>query len=168
MTDALPEPLLGEWACLGIIAQEPAHGWAVVRRLKPDGDIGRVWHLSRPLTYRALDRLERRAWIEPVAREPGEGGPNRTILAATRSGRESFAGWLNTPVDHLRDLRSELLVKLVFAEQSDVAVGDMLAEQRSIVERIASSFDAGSPDVVERWRAETAAAALRFLDGYGV
>ena len=31
--------LLGEWACLGILAEAPAHGFAVAARLKPDGDI---------------------------------------------------------------------------------------------------------------------------------
>ena len=45
--------LLGEWACLGVLYQGPMHGFAIASRLKPDGDIGRVWSLSRPLTYRS-------------------------------------------------------------------------------------------------------------------
>ena len=51
------QPLLGEWACLGIIYPTPTHGFAVAARLKPAGDVGRVWSLSRPLTYRCLELL---------------------------------------------------------------------------------------------------------------
>lgn len=160
-------PLLGEWACLGILAEQPAHGWAVAARLRPDGDVGRIWQLSRPLTYRAIDQLTRRRWIEPVAEEPGDAGPNRTILAPTRVGRAQFRGWLRTPVEHQRDLRSELLLKLVFAGRLGVDVGDMLTRQRAIVARHAAALTAACgadpADVVALWRLESTLAAQRFL-----
>jgi PadR family transcriptional regulator AphA len=160
--------LLGEWACLGIRYDTPAHGWAVATRLRPDGDIGRVWYLSRPLTYRAIDQLVGRAWIAAVGEEPGAGGPNRTILAATRAGRAQFRAWLRTPVEHLRDLRSELLLKLVFADDLGVDLGDMIARQRTIVDSLATALSeraSDEPDVVHLWRAAATAAAQRFLDG---
>jgi DNA-binding PadR family transcriptional regulator len=164
----LRDPLLGEWACLGIIAEGPAHGWAVAARLRPDGDIGRIWQLSRPLTYRAIDLLVQRGWIEPVAEERGEAGPNRTILAATRSGRARLRAWLRTPVEHQRDLRSALLLKLVFAERHRVDIADMLERQRAIVDRhaelLAAAADADPGDVVALWRVESTRAAQRFLD----
>ncbi len=158
-------PLLGEWACLGILYEQPAHGWAIVKRLRPDGDIGRIWHLSRPLTYRALDQLGRREWIEPVAEEPGIAGPNRTVLAASRLGRSRFRSWLRTPVPHLRDLRSELLLKLVFAELHQVDISDMLERQGAIVDEHAAQLaDVGrGDDVVALWRLEATRAAQRFL-----
>jgi hypothetical protein len=49
--------LLGEWACLGALDAGPSHGFALAEQLGPSGPIGRVWSLSRPLTYRAIDRL---------------------------------------------------------------------------------------------------------------
>lgn len=163
--DHAREPLLGEWACLGILVAEPAHGWAIVKRLRPDGDIGRVWHLSRPLTYRSIEQLTARGWIEPVAEEPGHAGPNRTILTATRTGRARFRAWLATPVPHVRDLRSELLLKLVFAERYGIDVSEMLVRQREIVatqaDRLASGPD---DDVVAVWRSEATEAARRFID----
>jgi DNA-binding PadR family transcriptional regulator len=164
---ARPTALLGEWACLGILYDRPAHGWAVATRLRPEGDIGRVWYLSRPLTYRAIDQLSARGWIEAVGEEPGAGGPNRTILAATRTGRAQFRSWLRTPVEHLRDLRSELLLKLVFAEQLTIDLGEMLGRQRAIVDGLAAALAervVDEPDVVHLWRAEATAAARRFLD----
>lgn len=160
------EPLLGEWACLGILYDEPAHGWAIVKRLRPDGEIGRIWHLSRPLTYRALDQLTARGWIRPVGEEPGSAGPNRTILAATRTGRARLRSWLGTPVPHLRDLRSELLLKLVLADRCGVDVSAMLDQQRVIVEEQAELLAAtvADDDVVGLWRTEATRAAARFLD----
>jgi DNA-binding PadR family transcriptional regulator len=162
-----PSALLGEWACLGVLYDTPAHGWAVATRLRPDGDIGRVWYLSRPLTYRAIDQLVGRGWIVAVGEEPGAGGPNRTILAATRTGRARFRTWVRTPVEHLRDLRSELLLKLVFADQLGIDLGGMLDHQRAIVDRLATALAERAddePDVVHLWRAEATAAARRFLD----
>ena len=158
-------PLLGEWACLGILHDRPAHGWAIVKQLRPDGDIGRIWHLSRPLTYRALDQLGTRSWIRPVAEEPGNAGPNRTVLAPTRTGRARFRTWLRTPVPHLRDLRSELLLKLVFAERQGIDIVDMLDRQRDIVDMHARKLaDDDEHDVVALWRIEATKAARRFLD----
>lgn len=162
------DPLLGEWACLGALYGEPAHGWAVARRLRPDGDIGRVWHLSRPLTYRSLDLLCDRGWLRPVGEEAGAGGPNRRILAATRSGRASLRRWVGEPVEHHRDLRSELLLKLVLAELHHIAVDGMLAAQRAKLDEQLGALrtaDRGD-DVVVRWRVEATRAALRFVDEY--
>ena len=164
---SLRDPLLGEWACLGILAERPAHGWAVAARLRPDGDIGRVWQLSRPLTYRALDQLALRGWIAAVAEERGGAGPNRTILAPTHSGRARLRSWLRTPVEHQRDLRSALLLKLVFAERLDISLDEMLARQRAIVDRHADALqlaaESDPTDVVALWRLESTRASQRFL-----
>jgi DNA-binding PadR family transcriptional regulator len=147
----------------------PAHGFAVAAHLKPDGDVGRVWSLSRALTYRSLDQLTLRGFIQPVGEEPGIAGGNRTILAATRAGRARLRSWLGTPVPHLRDLRSELLLKLVLAERCDIDVGPMLVAQRDRIQAMADGFaartDAEAPvDVVAMWRDEASHASLRFLD----
>lgn len=161
--------LLGEWACLGLLATGPAHGFALAARLRPEGDVGRVWSLSRPLTYRALDQLVARGLAVPSAHEPGIAGGTRTILSITAAGRTAVEHWLESPVVHLRDVRSELLLKLVLAQLNGVDVSAMLAAQRSIAEAQSGSFArdlAEQPDdVVRRWRAESAAAVLRFLDG---
>jgi len=159
--------LLGEWACLGVLYQGPMHGFAIASRLKPDGDIGRVWSLSRPLTYRSLDQLAVRGHIHPVGEERGIAGGNRTILAATRQGRAALRKWVATPVAHLRDLRSELLLKLVIGEQCGIDVLPMLERQRQRVASIADALDTKSagaePDVVALWRNESSEMALRFI-----
>ena len=162
--------LLGEWACLGILYEGPAHGFAIASRLKPEGDIGRVWSLSRPLTYRSLEQLALRGCIEPIGEERGIAGGNRTILAATREGRARLRAWVRAPVAHLRDLRSELLLKLVIAERCRIDVAAMLTAQRDRIAAIAAGLDqqgSGTDsrrDVVTLWRREAADAALRFVD----
>ncbi len=166
---ARPQLLLGEWACLGIVYSARTHGFAIAARLKPSGDVGRVWSLSRPLTYRAIDQLTDAGFIAPVGEEPGLAGGNRTLLAATRQGRLQLRTWINTPVTHLRDIRSELLLKLVIAEICDLDISGMLDRQRVHVQQLAATLAgqvvaAPDQDVVTRWRSESSQAALRFLD----
>jgi DNA-binding PadR family transcriptional regulator len=160
--------LLGEWACLGILYTGPTHGFAIAARLKPIGDIGRVWSLSRALTYRSLEQLTTRGYVHAVGEEKGIAGGNRTILAATRSGRAQLRKWLNTPVAHLRDMRSELLLKLIIADLCGIGIGDMLERQQAHIEAmagaIADQVDDDAPvDVVDLWRQESSQTALRFL-----
>ena len=68
---------------------------------------------------------------------------------------------------HLRDLRSELLLKLVIAEQCGIDVLPMLQRQRERVAAIAGALDAqaadAEPDVVTLWRNESSDMALRFI-----
>jgi DNA-binding PadR family transcriptional regulator len=155
---------LGEWACLGVLYPGPAHGWAVSRELLPDGAVGRVWSLSRPLTYRALEALGERGWVAAVGSEAGAAGPNRTILAVTRIGRIAFRRWVDAPVEHIRDLRSELLLKLVLAERAGLSTADLLVAQRTVIDRLPDGRPARRGDVVALWRHEAKQAALRFLD----
>ncbi len=160
--------LLGAWACLGIVDQGPSHGFAVAARLRPDGDVGRVWSISRPLTYRALDQLVARGFVEAVGEERGIAGGNRTILAVTPLGHQRLRSWLATPVEHVRDLRSELLLKLVLSAPSGVDTAPLLAAQRELAAALERSLREqlrGDPDdLVLRWRTETAGAALRFIE----
>lgn len=167
------ELLLGEWACLGMLVQRPAHGYDVSLRLAPASEIGRVWSLSRPLTYRALDQLTQRALIEPIAEERGRAGGNRTILAATKRGRSELRRWLRQPVPHLREVRSELLVKLILCDLTGVDAQPLLDAQRSLFAPISAALAKdgrrrdGTIDPVAVWRAESSRAVLRFLDRLG-
>jgi len=160
--------LLGEWACLGILYPAPTHGFAIAARLKPGGDVGRVWSLSRALTYRSLDQLAVRGFLQPVGEEPGIAGGNRTILAATRTGRAQLRRWLATPVTHLRDLRSELLLKLILGDVCEIDISQMLDAQHAhiaeLADAIARNIESKPSDAVALWRIESANAALCFLE----
>lgn len=156
--------LLGEWACLGILYGEPTHGFAVAAHLKPDAHIGRIWSMSRALTYRSLEQLTHRALVRPIGHEPGIAGGNRTILEATRSGRALFRSWVHSPTEHLRDLRSELLLKIALAAHNEIDITDTLIAQRARITEFVAHHDQSTDDVVQLWRYEAGVAALRFLE----
>lgn len=159
--------LLGEWACLAALAGGRLHGFAVARRLGPEGDLGRVWTLSRPLTYRALATLGAEGLVRPVTEEPGDAGPSRTLLAITPAGRKRLRRWVHEPVAHLRDLRSELLLKLVVCDVLGIDRAPLVHAQQARLEQqrgeLASAVAGRPEDPVALWRAESAEAALRFL-----
>ncbi|MEY2754990.1 MAG: hypothetical protein RJB65_1348 [Actinomycetota bacterium] len=165
---ASDELLLGEWACLGLLALGPAHGFALASRLRPEGDVGRVWSLSRALTYRALEQLQVRGLIVAAGEEQGIAGGTRTLFTPTDDGRSELRRWLDAPVAHLRDLRSELLLKLVLARLNGVRTTALVRRQREVVARMVAVTDAAiietPDDVVALWRAESARAAQRFLE----
>jgi len=154
---------LAEAVCLTLVAREPRHGWSIVKALAPEGEIGRIWSLSRPLTYRALDALAGAEQIEPKGSEPGA-GPPRTIWKATPKGRRTSNAWLRRPVAHPRDMRTEFLLKLELgAPAADLAREQLVAFEPVFagLERAAANAPA---DVVARWRVESAHATRRFLD----
>lgn len=162
------ELLLGEWACLGVLARGPSHGFEVARQLVADGEVGRVWTLTRPLAYRSLDQLAERGLVRTVGEEPGVAGGNRTILDVTADGRDELGLWLSVPVEHLRDLRSELLLKLVLADLNGVDAHDLLVRQRELVADRADAagrlVERQPGDVVALWRRASATVATQFLD----
>lgn len=158
--------LLGEWSLLGLLNVAPAHGFALAARMAPDADVGRIWSMSRALTYRALDQLAMRGLIEPVLEEPGIAGGNRTVYAVTRSGRSHLRKWMNTPVAHVRDMRSELLLKIHLASLNGTDITAMLVAQRDQLRRQVLAWSAASitDDPVDQWRFQAAHGAIRFLD----
>ena len=161
--------LLGEWACLGLLYKKPSHGFAIAARLKPGSDIGRVWSLTRPLTYRALEQLQIHGYVEESGEEVGLAGGNRTLLTITKPGRAIFRTWINTPVVHLRDMRSELLLKLVLADECVIDISDMLKMQRKNIKTLQRNIESSlvgtdQADTVHQWRREIAEATLRFID----
>jgi DNA-binding PadR family transcriptional regulator len=159
--------LIGEWACLGIICETPIHRFGVAARLKQAGDIGRIWTMSRALTYRSIEQLALRGLVEAAHEEPGVAGGTRTIYRATRLGRNALREWLDTPVNHLREFRSELLLKIELARLLKIDTSALLELQREVVHQSLQHFPSevdSSGDVVSIWRNEMATAALRFLD----
>jgi DNA-binding PadR family transcriptional regulator len=161
-----PALALGDQVVLALLAERPRHGWAIVRELAPDGELGRIWTLSRPLAYRAMDNLAARRLVRATKTEAGP-GPRRTILAATPSGRRTYETWLATPVQHLRDVRTELLLKLTLCRRTGRDPRPLVRAQqrefRAIFAALDSSASRPDADLVDHWRHESAEAVRRFL-----
>jgi DNA-binding PadR family transcriptional regulator len=157
-----------EWLVLAILSQQPQHGFAVAQLTAPDGEIGRVWHIPKAVIYRAISRLLDTGLIEPEGTEPGL-GPQRTVYAAVPAGRSAAYRWLRTPVDHVRDIRSQLLLKLALLDRAGEDPGELLRAQRKVLEPIARAIEAksdgtGFDATLIAWRKATALAALDFID----
>ena len=65
-----PELSLPEWTVLTVLAQQPAHGFAVAQLTAPHAELGRVWTIPRPIIYRAIGRLADAASSPPKAPNP--------------------------------------------------------------------------------------------------
>ena len=154
-----------EWVCLSLITQKVSHGWALGTMLAPDGELGRIWTLTRPLTYRAIDGLVDKGLITRTGQAAGR-GRDRVILAATPAGRRLARKWLDTPVEHLRDVRTELLIKLYLRDRAGLDNEDLLAAQQQLFAPTIDALTSTSPedDLVDVWRRESARAVRRFLD----
>jgi DNA-binding PadR family transcriptional regulator len=161
----------GEWAVLALLSERPSHGWAVASQLDPSGELGSVWSLGRPLVYRSIDILAERGLIEPAGHEPGLRGPNRTIYRTTCAGATALVQWLEEPVEHVRDVRSLLLLKLIFAERTGIDPTPMLESQHATIrDAVAMLSDRmrtsnGSEAILLRFRLESTKAVQRFVEG---
>jgi DNA-binding PadR family transcriptional regulator len=160
---------LAEWTVLALISEGPTHGFTISQLTAPDGALGRIWHIPKPVIYRAIGRLEEAGLIAPQSVEPGR-GPQRTIYAATPAGRKAVTVWLDTPVEHVRDVRSQLLIKLALLDRAGTDATGLLQRQKAILQPIASAIATERPQregfdaTLLAWRRATASAALSFLD----
>jgi PadR family transcriptional regulator AphA len=153
---------LADHVCLAVIAEGPTHGWALVKQLRPDGDLGRIWSLSRGLTYRSIDRLVEAG---SITRHDSE---RRAMLEATPAGRRAARHWLGQPVEHVRELRIEFLLKLHLHTRSGLDPNPLIERQRAVLRPAVDALTSGRPsDPVGLWRQESAIAAQRFLDRIG-
>ena len=162
------ELTLTEWVALALISERPTHGWAIVRALAPDGQMGEVWTSSGPLVYRAIHLLEQRGLVRSSGSASGR-GPTRTLLEITADGAEAVDEWLMEPVAHVRDLRTELLAKLLLLERRGLDPTVLVRRQRERLEPVARALRRqaksvrGADRLVPLWRSTAAQAALRFV-----
>jgi PadR family transcriptional regulator AphA len=123
-----------EWAVLALLDEGPTHGFAIARAMAEDGEIGKVWSLRRPRVYYAIEALNRLGFARPTGTVASRSGPDRTVLRITPSGRRAVATWLITPVEHVRDARSLLLLKLLFLDRRHADREPLLRAQRACFE----------------------------------
>jgi DNA-binding PadR family transcriptional regulator len=163
--DRRPTLSLNEWVVLGLLVETPRHGYDIAAQLRPGREVGAVWTVSRPLVYRALERLEALGMVEPRRREAGQ-GPRRTVYGPTRRGRRALRRWLTVPVEHLRDVRGGLLLKLVIGHRLGLDPGPLVAVQREAFgpHLAALGDEPDHDDVVGLWRHHSALAVRGFLD----
>ena len=171
MTEEKPARLsLTDFVVLALVDEEPRHGFSAARELAAEASLGQAWTVARPLVYRAFDHLSAVGMIEPIGTEPGDQGPNRRVFRATTAGRIRVEGWLAEPVARPRDVRTELLAKLLLLHRRNLPLdalarrqldvfGDQLADQEERCRR-----STGAETIVSIWRLETLRGITRMLE----
>jgi PadR family transcriptional regulator AphA len=155
---------------LGVIGEGPTHGFAVATLLAEDGAVGQVWTVARPLVYRELDQLTRLRLVAERDTQRSEQGPNRTIVEITEPGQVALRDWLGRPVQHVRDVRSLLLLKLALLTRAGADPRPLLHSQREQflpqVHGLAAVRDQadGFERLLAQWRLANSRAVLDFLD----
>lgn len=114
-----------EHALLGFLAEQPLHGYEIHQRLKAAQQLGLVWHLKQAHLYVLLGKLEAAGFLAAELL-PQDARPPKRLLHLTGSGRAAFDAWVETPVQHGRDLRIEFLAKLFWAQQRGSAAAQRL------------------------------------------
>jgi PadR family transcriptional regulator AphA len=155
---------------LALLAEQPAHGFALARLLAQDGELGQVWTMPRPRVYRAIEDLRDAGLIEAVETERSSRGPNRTVFAPTTAGALAVEQWLAKPVAHVREARSELLLKLVLTQRAEGDLRPLAAAQlgvlEQLVDKLAARLDAAHDQqgLVLRFRLAQARAARDYVN----
>jgi DNA-binding PadR family transcriptional regulator len=157
---------LNDWVVLALLGEEPRHGFAIARELRPNADLGRVLTIQRALVYRSLDRLVLAGLAVVGVVEPGDSGPDRTVHRVTRRGRTALNEWFGRPVEHVRDLRVEFLVKLRLSQRTGRDTSPLVASQRAVLGPTLDHLTGltADADAVDRWRHQQATAARAFLE----
>jgi len=160
-------------AVLALVSERPTHGWAIATVLARGGEIGSIWSLGRPIVYQGLERLEQEGLIKNIKLERGARGPHRVIYDVTAKGRKAVHAWLACPVEHVRDIRSLFLLKIVLSQRAGVDVEPLLVAQRAVIVPfvvwLEAQLDDADPNVPSEvtalyFRLETAKMIVRFID----
>lgn len=158
------------WAVLGAVREGPTHGFAVAQLLAADGALGQIWTVARPMVYRELAKLAGLGLVAERSTQRSQLGPARTIVSVTAAGRAALEHWLVEPVEHVRDVRSLLLLKLALLARADQESGALLSAQRERFGaqleglRAARDHAEGFDRVLAQWRVASSQAAVEFLD----
>ncbi len=165
-----PDLSLSEWIVLSLVCEGSTHGNAVAQLVGRDGELGQIWRVHKAVVYRALDRLTHLRLVRLAGEQTSGQGPVRQLVGATAAGRAAALAWQHRPVEHARDLRSELLAKLALLHRTGGDPRDLLTAQHAQLVPVAAALyhRSAAVDGFERtllqWRYTSASAALRFLE----
>jgi DNA-binding PadR family transcriptional regulator len=161
---------LAEELVLCLVREKPTHGLLLAGLLGRNGSLGQIWYVPKATVYRALQRLELLGLIRTAGRQrAGLGGPARTLVEATPAGRAAAQAWLRMPVEHTRDVRSELMVKLALLDRTGADSRVLAQAQLARLLPVAAALDdqlsatTGFEHTLVLWRHKAMMATMQFL-----
>src|SRR3984957_3005541 len=160
---------LAEGLVLCLVGEGPTYGLILAGQLAPDGSLGQVWSVPKAMVYYTLQQLELLGLIRATGEQQASRGRARSVCEITPAGRAAADAWLGTPVDHVRDVRSELMVKLALHDRAGTNSRPLVRAQLARLVPAAAALDdrLGTAIGFERtlvlWRHEAMTATLQFL-----
>ena len=107
-----------EYILLGLIREEPAHGYALYEKLRSTSELSLIWQVKRSKLYYLLDKLETDDLLVSSITSQGP-YPDRKVFQITSRGNEILEKWIYSPVMSSRYVRLAFLSKLYFILKQD-------------------------------------------------
>lgn len=128
MTRTMSELTL-ENILLGLLREQPRHGYALFKRVESSPELSRIWHIKRSKLYYLLERLEEKGYLSShLERVPSQ--PDRKMYTITEEGEQAFEAWVRSPVKSGRHMRIAFLSRLYFAlEEGESLALELVADQ---------------------------------------
>ena len=129
-----------EMALLGLLRDNPRHGYDLAREFADGTVLSDIVHLEPSLLYANLKKLERDGLVRSTILRQGARPPRR-MLELSPAGVDALTTWLSEPVERTRDLRIEFLLKLYIARRIEPErVPTLVAEQEHVCRRFIASL----------------------------
>jgi DNA-binding PadR family transcriptional regulator len=97
------------YALLGLLARQPSHGYDLKNEI--ENALGGNWEINFGQIYTTLSRLERDGLVSGTDETADARG--KRVYEITSTGRSELEGWLNRPIENIRQLRNEFITKLI-------------------------------------------------------
>ncbi len=125
-----PPPTI-EYVLLGMLYQNPAHGYDIYKKIHDMESLSLIWQVKRSKLYYLLEKLEKQKLLEATY-IPVENRPDRKQYRLTEKGQNAFLAWIETPVEVARHVRLLILARLHFALQigQEIAL-NLIKKQRA-------------------------------------
>jgi DNA-binding PadR family transcriptional regulator len=160
---------LAEGLVLCLVREGPTYGLILARELAPDGSLGQIWSVPKAMVYYTLQQLELLGLIAMTGEQQASRGRARSVCEITPAGRAASQTWLSLPVDHVRDVRSELMVKLALHDRTGADSRPLVRAQLARLVPAAAALDdrlgtaTGFEHTLVLWRHEAMTATVQFL-----
>ena len=160
---------LAEGLVLCLVRERPTYGLVLAGLLAPDGSLGQIWSVPKAMVYYALQRLELAGLIRITKEQRTSRGPARSIYRITPAGRVAAEAWVSRPAEHVRDVRSELMVKLALNDRAGVDSRPLVRAQLALLVPVAAALGdrlcaaEGFERTLALWRYEAMTATVQFL-----
>ena len=164
MSRTKTELTAAEYAILGLLRQEPAHGYRIAQRFAPGQDLGAVCPMDQSNVYALLHGLDEQGLVLGRRESAGQ-RPPRTVFQVTEAGEAALDTWLSEPAGPLHRMRKDLLLKLfLIGDRGADEAEQLLNLQIEVFVHYADELDAEvaalEPESLERLVAESKRASL--------